>query len=435
MEKNTSQYTSGLTTVLTMLGVAVGLGNVWRFPYMMGSYGGSAFLVVYLILTLLFAFPALMAEMALGRMSGKGTLSAFRFGFGNMWGGVLGYLLLVVITIAGAYYAVVVANVVYTTAFSVLAGFTKENNAHYLNGLSNGWLQFTITLFLIASSLFVIHKGLLKGIEFLSKLIMPFFLVAIAYMIFHALSLPNALLKCKEFLNPDFSLLGLREIFAALGQAFFSVGLGGTFVVVYSGFMRKEESITKMALYTGFGDASASLLISLFLIPSILVFGMDMASGPRLIFNTFPTLFNTMPGGRLVGSLFLLCITLVAFLSLIAAYQVPFTSIRNEQASPNDKRILMYIGLLQVALALPCCFFPEIIGVLDLIFGSGMQILGSALAIVGLTWGMQRQEVFLQLFSSERGSMIQHLTFYWIKWIIPLALLAVLIGYIYDALS
>jgi neurotransmitter:Na+ symporter, NSS family len=82
MEKDTSQYTSGLTTVLTMLGVAVGLGNVWRFPYMMGSYGGSAFLVVYLILTLLFAFPALMAEMALGRMSGKGTLGAFRLGFG-----------------------------------------------------------------------------------------------------------------------------------------------------------------------------------------------------------------------------------------------------------------------------------------------------------------------------------------------------------------
>jgi NSS family neurotransmitter:Na+ symporter len=435
MEKDTTQYTSGLTTVLTMLGVAVGLGNVWRFPYMMGSYGGSAFLVIYLLLTLLFAFPALMAEMALGRMSGKGTLNAFRLGFGNRWGGILGYLLLGVITIAGAYYAVVVANVVYTTFFSVITGFTKENNDHYLQGLSNGWLQFAITLLLIGSSLLVIHKGLLKGIEFLSKIIMPFFLVAIAYMIFHTLSLPNALVKCKEFLSPDFSVLGLREIFAALGQAFFSVGLGGTFVVVYSGFMRKEESIVKMALYTGFGDAGASLLISLFLIPSILVFGMDMASGPRLIFNTFPALFSTMPGGRLVGSLFLLCVTLVAFLSLIAAYQVPFTSIKNEQANPNGKRILIYIGLLQATLALPCCFFPEIIGTLDLIFGSGMQVLGSAFAIVGLTWGLQRQKVFQELFGSEKDSAIRPLVFYWIKWIIPLALLAVLIGYIYDVLS
>ena len=434
MEKDSAQYTSGLTTVLTMLGVAVGLGNVWRFPYMMGSYGGSAFLVVYLLLTVLFAFPALMAEMALGRMSSKGTLDAFRLAFGRQVGGIFGYGLLVVITIAGAYYAVVVANVLYTTFFSMMKGFTTENNSDYISGLSNGGLQYFITLLLIGSSLFVIHKGLLKGIEFLSKIIMPFFLVAIVYMIFHALTLPDALTKCKEFLTPDFSLLGVPEVFAALGQAFFSVGLGGTFVIVYSGFMRKEESIVKMALYTGLGDAGASLLISLFLIPSILVFGLDMASGPRLIFNTFPQLFATMPGGRLVGSLFLICIALVAFLSLVAAYQVPFTCIKNEQTNPNGKRILIVIGLIQCGLALPCSLFPEIIGSLDLIFGSGMQVFGSALAIIGLTWGINRSEVFQELFRSGGNSAMQRAVYYWIKWIIPLALLAVLIGYVYDVL-
>lgn len=430
-----AQYTSGLTTILTMVGVAVGLGNVWRFPYMMGSYGGSAFLAVYLLFTILFAFPALMAEMSLGRMSRKGTLDAFRIIFGKRVGSAAGYLLLVVVTIAGSYYAVVVANVFFTTGYSIIQGFNPSNTQEFHSIISYSWLQYLLTIVLIISSLYIIHKGLVKGIEWLSKIIMPFFVLALIYMIFHALSLPNALDKFSTFLQPDFSLLHSTEVFAALGQAFFSVGLGGTFVVVYSGFMKENESIPKIALFTGLGDMGASLLVSLFLVPSILVFGLDMASGPGLIFNTFPQLFGTMPGGRLVGSLFMLALSLVAFLSLIAAYQVPFVSIRNEKPNLNPKRILLLIGLIQVVLALPSSFYPSLIGTLDLIFGSGMQVFGSVLCIVGLTWSLNSSMVVNEMFKNKRSSKNQSLVLMWIKWIIPIALVAVLLGYIYDSIQ
>lgn len=435
MNDTKPQYTSGLTTILTMVGVAVGLGNVWRFPYMMGSYGGSAFLAVYLVFTILFAFPALMAEMSLGRMSRKGTLDAFRIIFGKAAGSVVGYLLLIVITIAGSYYAVVVANVFFTTAYSVILGFgpSKNDNFHLL--LSNSWLQYLLTLVLIISCLYIIQKGLVKGIEWLSKIVMPFFVLALIYMIFHALTLPGALDQFAAFLKPDLALLHSTEVFAALGQAFFSVGLGGTFVVVYSGFMKEKESIPKMALFTGLGDVGASLLVSLFLVPSILVFGLDMASGPGLIFNTFPQLFGTMPGGRLVGSLFLLALSLVAFLSLIAAYQVPFVSIRNEKPDLNPKRILVLIGLAQAVLALPSSFSPNLIGTLDLIFGSGMQVFGSVLCILGLTWGLKKSKVITEMFNTGTSSGTQSMVFIWIKWVIPTALVAVLLGYIYDSIS
>jgi NSS family neurotransmitter:Na+ symporter len=376
-----------------------------------------------------------MAEMTLGRMSRKGTLDAFRSIFGSKYGSFAGYLLLAVVTIAGSYYAIVVANVVFTTGFSLLYGFGTRRTVQFQGLLGNGWLQYTLALILIITCLFVIHKGLVKGIEWLSKIIMPFFVVALAYMIFHALSLPNAIEKFQAFLAPDFDALHSTEVFAALGQAFFSVGLGGTFVVVYSGFMRQDESIPKMALFTGLGDVGASLLVSLFLVPSILVFGLDMASGPSLIFNTFPQLFGTMPGGRFVGTLFLFALSLVAFLSLVAAYQVPFVSIRNEKPNLNSSRILIGIGVVQAVLALPSSLFPDLIGTLDLIFGSGMQVLGSVLCILGLTWFLKKNAVVDGMFAHATGERTKSLTYFWIKWVIPVALVAVLLGYIIESIS
>jgi len=425
-------FTSRFASILTLLGVSIGLGNVWRFPYMMGQYGGSAFLIVYLVFTLCFAFPALVAEMTLGRRSGKGTVDALRITFGERIGGKLGYMLLAVITISGAYYSVVVANVMFTTFYSLLAGFDGGDDPHYARMLSNGWLQYGIAAAIISMSIYVIHRGLVKGIERLSKTVMPLFFLALIYMIARAWMMPGAVEMGRQFLQPDWGAMHAPELFAALGQAFFSVGLGGTFVVVYAGFLPKNENIPKVALATGLGDASASLLFSLFLVPSVLALGISMDSGPSLIFNTFPKLFYEMPGGRWVGSLFLLSLSVVAFLSLVAAYQVPFTSLQHEFPKLDKKRLLWIIGFTQLTLALPCALLPQIIGVLDLIFGSGMQVLGSALCILGLTWYLKKEEVLADILQSVKPGTIHGYLYAWMQWIIPLALLAVLVNYIIE---
>ena len=129
-------YSSRIGAVLTMIGVAVGLGNVWRFPYMMGNYGGSAFLLIYMLFTLFLAFPALLTEMALGKAVGSGTLTAYKSLFGSRIGKVIGYFLIGGITIAGSYYAVVVANVLYSAAFSIWKGFTPVTNNQYQQSLN-----------------------------------------------------------------------------------------------------------------------------------------------------------------------------------------------------------------------------------------------------------------------------------------------------------
>ncbi|MBL7863411.1 MAG: sodium-dependent transporter [Cyclobacteriaceae bacterium] len=427
-------FATRITTILTMVGIAMGLGNVWRFPYMMGKYGGSAFLAVYLLLTVLFAIPAMMAESTLGQMSGKGTVDALRMSLGKKAGSFFGWMLMVVISIAGSYYAVIVGNVVFTAAFSVFPGFSDTTQSLYQSNLGLPWLQYVVTMAVVALCLYIIHRGVAKGIELLSRRVVPLFFLTLTYMIVHALTLPGAIDKCLEFLKPDLSVMGFPEVFAALGQAFFSVGLGGTFVVVYAGFLRKEEDIPMISMFTGFGDVFSSLLFAVFLIPSILVFGLDMTSGPNLIFNTLPHLFAVMPGGWLVGTFFLMSISIVGLLSLVAAYQVPFTSVINEWPTLNKGKILLTIGMAQAILVLPSCFFPSIIGPLDMIFGSGMQVFGSVLCILALTWGVKRGLVMQRMFKTGPESSFRKMVYFWIKWIIPLALLSVLLGYLYDVI-
>ncbi len=431
MNHNNPLYTSRIATILTLIGVAVGLGNVWRFPYMMGSYGGSAFLAVYLVFTILFAIPALMAEMAFGKATRGGTLVAFKTAFGKTWGKIFAYLLLFGVLIAGSYYAVVVANVIFTAGYSIFNSFQTENLSNYNSLLGNGWLQYVVTLLLIASTLFVIHRGLQKGIEWVSKIAVPFFLVTILGLIFYTLSLPGAITQLQEFLKPDFAALTPTQLFAALGQSFFSVGLGGTFMLVYGSYIKDNDNIPKIVVSTCFGDIAASLLASLFLVPTILVFGLDMASGPGLIFATLPKLFSQMPFGWLIGSLFLTALSAVAFLSLTAAYQVLIGSV-DKELFPKIKRSRIIIGLfvLQAILTLPSNLYPSLIGILDLVFGSGMGVFGSALAILGIAWGLGKTKTLNQIFGDEEASAFRNFTFLWLRWVVPAVLFLVLAGYI-----
>ena len=426
-----NQYSSRMGAVLTMIGVAVGLGNVWRFPYMMGTYGGSAFLLIYLLFTLTLAFPALLTEMLVGKKSNSSTLTAYTSLYGSRWGKLIGYLLILVVTIAGSYYVVVVANVFFSAGFSLFQGFSAETNPRYHELLANSPLQYGLVILIIAAALFVTHKGLKKGIEKISKIIMPFFLLAILYMIFHAWTLPGALEKVQQFLSPDFSAIGSTEVFAALGQAFYSIGLGGTFVVVYASFIAKDREIPRIAVFTCLGDLGSSLLVSLFLVPTMLVMGMQMDAGPSLIFQTLPELFTILPAGRLIGSLFLLALSLVAFLSLVAAFQVPISSLAGHKIS--KKKLILGFGLLQLILSFPSTIYPSLIGILDLIFGSGMQVLGSMLAVTGMWWGATQLSYRKMLFVNPE-SKLAGLAIFWLRWIVPGTLLAVLIGYVYSNL-
>ncbi len=426
-------FSSRIASILTLIGLAVGLGNVWRFPYMMGQYGGSAFLFIYLVFTILFAVPALMSEMALGRITRKGPIGAFQEIFGRQWGTIIGGMIIFTVGMATSYYAVVIANLLYTSWFSIFRTFTSENIYDFELGLGRGRLQYAITVIAIWGSLFIIYKGLRKGIEPLSKLFVPLFLISFIYLIINALNLEGATVRVIEFLQADFSALKPEHIYAALGQSFFSVGLGGSFMILFGSYLSKNESIPRLALTSTLGDVVAALLAALFIIPTILVFGLDMTSGPTLIFYTLPQLFSQMPGGWLVGSIFLVALSLVALLSLIFALEVIVGSFLDLSFLKDHKlKIILVVGLIECLIALPSAFDSNLIGVLDLIFGSGMMVLGSTLALIGLTKGLRKKAVLDEIFQ-DTDNRWKDLFYFWIKWVVPIALILVLAGYIYSS--
>jgi len=414
--------------LLTMIGLAVGLGNVWRFPYMMGSYGGSAFLLIYLAFTLLLAAPALSAEWALGRATRAGPPDVYRQVFGNRFGWLLGGLLLVTVLVADSYYLVVIGQILITAVWSMGPGFGDSRIAAFQATLGNGALQFGVAAGLLVLSLWIIDRGVRHGIEATSRWIVPGFVVVMVYLIGVALNLPGAGTALAGFLRPDFGALNAGDVFAALGQAFFSLGLGGTFHVVYGSYLGRGTPVVGNASLAALGDISAALLASLFIVPVALVFALDLAQGPSLIFDTLPRLFAQLPGGGWPGGLFLLALTAVALLSNIAALEVARAALARRW--PGHRRRII-AGLLGIELLLiaPVAFDNNLIGILDLVFGSGMQLAGGLAAVVALGWGLGRTRAAAALFG-ESSPAWGGLYTQWLRWVVPLVLLAILVAWL-----
>ena len=423
-------FSSRVATILTMIGVAVGLGNVWRFPYMMGQYGGSAFLIVYLVFVLIFAIPAVTAEWSLGRYTRHGPIGAMEKAFGP-FGKWIGYLLILTVLIANSYYVVIVGNVAFSAFFAISTGFTPASIPSYEAELGNGVLQAVVALLVIVVALWVVHHGIGKGVERVSKLFVPLFGIMIITLIIMALRLPGAISALRGFLAPDFSQLTPTSVFAALGQAFFSLSLGGTFYLIYGSYLRDDENLPKTAIATGIGDAGAALLASLFIVPTVLALGLNMQAGPSLIFETLPRMFSAIPAGRIIGTAFLVGLWMMAFLSTVAAFQVIVAALTDSFRFSLTKACLI-VGGVEALLMLPSALNPDIIGTLDLIFGSGMQMLGSGLTIVALFWGCDKVVAASQIFGGKTDG-IRRLYLLWLRWIVPATLGVMLVLYIADS--
>ena len=423
-------FTSRLTTIITMVGISVGLGNVWRFPYMMGEYGGSAFLFVYLIFTILFAVPAVIAEWSLGRSTRQGPIGAFAAMWGKKIGLVIGSTLLITVLVAESYYIFVIANVAYSMVFSIVNGFDGTNIQVYNNYLNNSVLQYAICVLLLALSYVVIIRGLKKGMESIRKLFVPFFLITMVLLIFFALSLEGTFENLKAFIIPDWTALKAPQIFAALGQSFFSLGLGGTFLVVFGSYLRTDENLTKSSIFVAFGDVGAAIMVGLFIVPTVLALNLDMSQGPGLLFATLPQLFQRLPYGQIIGSLFLFALFAITFISSLAAIEVLIAGIGDSVPRKVKRKKLSLFIIMAIAIILvPIAMDPSIISILDLVFGSGMQVLGSLLAILAIAWGQKRAKMLTSVFGSEIKPW-HTFYYYWVKWFLPAVLLSVFIGYI-----
>jgi NSS family neurotransmitter:Na+ symporter len=265
----------------------------------------------------------------------------------------------------------------------------------------------------------------------------PFFFVVAVYLAYVALNLPGAADAVAEFMRPDFSRIGPTEVFAALGQCFFSVGLGASFALVYGKFISNDTNLGNVAMLTASGDTLASILATLFIVPTVLVFGMELNGGPTLLFETVPALLTQMPAGRFIGSFMLMALALVAFLSAVAVFQVVTIALEEEPIGQwlGRGRLVIIIGTIETVAMVYPGWHPEIIGILDLVIGSGFMVTGGLLAVVAMTWSYGRSNALQQIFTEGDPGPFSRLIFLWMRYVIPAALICILGATIYGAVT
>ena len=338
-QKQREEFRTRLGFIVACIGSAVGMGNIWMFPYRTGKFGGAAFLIPYFIFVILLGFSGVIGEMAFGRSVKAGPLGAFasamemRFGEkSRKWGKLIGMIPVIgSLGIAIGYSVVVGWFLKYL--FAALTGqLTKiEDMGSYFGSLavsfgSIGWQMLGLGL-----TFLIMILGVTKGIEKMNKLMMPVFFIFFIILLVRVATLPGALDGYRYLLVPNWDQLGnIKTWVYALGQAFFSLSLAGSGTIVYGSYLKKDIDVVSCAKNVAFFDTCAALLAGMVVIPAVFAFQLDVASGPPLMFITLPAVFQQMPFGGLFAIIFFVAVLFAAITSLMNLFETPIEALQQQ---------------------------------------------------------------------------------------------------------
>ncbi len=371
MENNTrSSFTGKIGFVLAAAGSAVGLGNIWRFPYLAAKYGGGIFLLVYLILALTFGFALMTAEIALGRKTGLSANGAFRSL--NKKYSFVGYLAAIVPLIIFPYYSVIGGWVTkYLWAF-VSGGASQAATDTYFGQFITQPVEPVLWfLAFILVTAVVVLLGVEKGVEKVSKIMMPILVVLSIAIAIYSLFMPGAIDGLIYYIKPDFSKFSITTVLAAMGQLFYSMSLAMGIMITYGSYMKKDVNLESSVKQIELFDTGIAFFAGLMIIPSVFVFSGGtpeaLGKGPSLMFETLPKVFETMPAGTLIGAAFFILVLFAALTSSISLMET-VVSIVCDKFKIN--RILSCVLVLAVSVLMG---IPSALGygVLD-----GVKIIG-----------------------------------------------------------
>lgn len=330
--KERSSFTGGMGFVIASAGSAVGLGNLWRFPYLAAQYGGGIFIFVYIILALTFGFALMTTEIAIGRKTKLSPIAAYktldkRFGF-------LGYIAAIVPAVILPYYCVIGGWVLkYMTVFIAGDGAAAAGDSffgEFVGGTASPLTFFAV--FLIATTLIII-LGVEKGIEKVSKILMPLLILMTIGISIYIFTIPGAGEGLKYYLLPDFSKFSLKTICAAMGQMFFSMSLAMGIMITYGSYAKDEISLTKSTNQIEIFDTIVALLAGLMVVPAVYIFSGEAgleSSGAGLMFITLPKVFAQMAAGKIIGALFFILVLFAALTSSISIMEAVVSMIMDK---------------------------------------------------------------------------------------------------------
>ena len=347
-------FTSQLGVIFAAAGSAIGIGNVWRFSYVVGTNGGGAFLLVYLICILLVGIPLMMAELAIGRATQKSAVPAFRQIAPKSFWVVAGALGVIAAFLILTYYPLVTG---WSIGYMVEAIFNWgpmiEDPAGFFDGfVADPTKSFIVLIVALILTALTLVGGVAKGIEKWCKILMPMLIVIMCILIVRAVTLPGAGEGLKFLFYPDFSHFGIRSFIDALGHGFYSLSIGMAIMITYGSYIRKEENLVSTTISVTGLDVITALMAGVAIFPAVFAFGLQPDSGPGLAFITLPKTFSQMPFGQFFAALFFLLLLVSALASMMSLMQV-LVAFLEDVFHMKRRNILIGLSVLLFACGIP----------------------------------------------------------------------------------
>jgi NSS family neurotransmitter:Na+ symporter len=439
-------FGSRFGALVAMAGSAVGLGNLWRFPYLVGENGGAAFIIVYILLSFMICLPIFVSEFVLGRRSQKNAFAAFRdLSGGSAWKWV-GFMAIIVPLIVLSYYSVIGGWSIEYLLKSVTLSFTAGETQSAMSTMFGDFVSSTwgpiacLTAFMLATTV-IVMVGIKDGIEKFSKIMMPLLFFIVLAIAVYSLTLPGAGKGVDYLFNPDFSKIDGKSIAAALGQAFFSLSLGFGTILTYASYVDKKENIMFQSTATAVSDLLFALIAGVAIMPAVFAFGIDPQSGPGLVFETLPYVFSQMPAGGLVAILFFTALLVAAITSSISMVEVGVAYLVEEKKMPRAAACaVIFTGCWVVGTLCSLSFGPlsdvkifdkTIFDFLDSFSSNVLMTLGSLLTVLFVGWKLKKTDIYEEF--TNGGSLRLNVRIFGVLWfliryIAPLAVIAIFIS-------
>lgn len=375
------KFGSRLGFLLISAGCAIGLGNVWRFPYICGQYGGAAFLLIYLVFLVIFALPVMIMEFSVGRASRRSVATSFdvlqkpgqKWHIPGKFMALGNYILMMFYTTVGGW----MLAYVFKIASGSLSGLNAEQIAGEFSAMTASPFQMIFWMVIVtAASFLVCSLGLQKGVERITKIMMSALFIIMLILCINSLRLEGGMEGLKFYLVPDFSKVvdnGVGNVlYAAMGQSFFTLSTGMGSMAIFGSYISRDRSLTGEGLTVCALDTSVAFMAGLIIFPACFAFGVNPGQGPELVFITLPNVFNNMAFGQLWGTLFFIFMTFAAVSTIIAVFQ-NIIGITEDLFGWNTKKSVLINGIALIILSLPCALGFNVLSWIEP-FGAGSTI-------------------------------------------------------------
>lgn len=437
MTQNRAQFATKLGVIAATVGSAVGLGNIWRFPYEAGTGGGGAFLICYIIFVLLLGVPTICAEFVLGRASHLGMPGAYRHASGSRRWDAIGYLAILAALMIMSFYAVVAGWTLEYIVDSVGGLFqATPNSARHAQfaAFTGSWRAVGWTVIFLLVNAAVMLGGVQKGIERVSNILMPLlFAILIAFCI-NSLLLPERDAGLEFLFKPDFSKLTAGHVLSAMGQAFFSLSLGMGCMVTYASYFKDSTPLVKTSLQIALLDTLVAILAGIIIFPAVFSFGMSPAEGPTLVFEVLPDIFHSMAGGRIWSALFFLLLAVASLTSIISISEIVVTFLCDDFRLSRLKATLSVTAIALIFGSLCSLSFGplrelDLFNLFDYISSNILMPLGGLAACLFVGWRMKPVVLSAQLHMGGRvAPWLYTSLLFCLRYIAPAGILLVFIA-------